>query len=319
MAEEESKYQPSSNPPLTWREARYRLRSFLAQYAAETPTTSVKKREGGQEIKFNGKFPRVIGYWLGWDLDVYIGAFGSSLIILILSSRAYKQDALAASDDTGELDDINLRLQFAGGILLFLGSLINLWLIYRRRHSNQQGSDSLKRREISRFLRELEKQEEERLTRQDNADDIDIQEHPLELAGTSLAGVYPVYRRKYRHGAKSEAGSWCRIPTLLLVKGDHIALQIGDISPASCKLIEGHRVPVQLEAGEVISLDTFQETSTLTSGKWPRGRTTLPKESDKLLALCNSMRIFEVTETPLEPFLKHPRGRFDNCRVLLAF
>lgn len=322
-------HQASSDPPLTWREARFRLRSFLAEYAAETPPTAVKKREttatsSSSVPGTDWTFPRILGYWLAWDLDIYIGAFGSSLAILCITSVALVRNGLTGDNSSettdpsqNELNQEFLRLQLRAGIFLFLGSLINLWLIQRRRHSNHQGNDSLKRREISRFLKEIEKQEEERLTRQDDSDDINIQEHPLELDGTSLAGVYPVYRRKFRYGAKSEPGSWCRIPTLLLVKGDHIALQIGDIAPTACRLVEEHNTPVRLEEGELITLETFQETSILTAGKWPRGRTTLPKDSDKLLTLCNNMRIFEVLETPLEGFLKQPRGK--SCSTSRAY
>jgi hypothetical protein len=328
---EEIQHEPTSDPPLTWREARYRLRSFLGDYASLTPPTEVKKRESIVAVHVPGTnwaYLQFFRFWLEWDLDVYIGAFGSSLAILVITWLTRNQNGLTTtSSETAESQNENNRinngdyprLQFTAGILVFLGSLINLWMIQRRRYSNNQGNDSLKRREISRFLKEIEKQEEERLTRQDGLDDdVNIQEHPLELDGTALAGVYPVYRRKFRYGGKPEAGSWCRIPTLLLVKGDHIALQVGDIAPAACKLIEVHKAPVRLEAGELITLETFQETSTLTAGKWPRGRTTLPKDSDKLLTLCNNMRIFEVLETPLEGFLKQPRGKYHYIRYWQA-
>ncbi len=300
----------SNNPPLTWREARFRLRSFLTIYASETASTTVIKRD--EHVSLQGKgwtFPLVFEKCLDWDLDIYFGAFGSSLAILVVASLAFASDGLNTPSDREGYDEGYCRLQFTAGVLIFVGSVINLWLISQRRCTNSQGNDGLKRREISRFLKEIEKQEEERLTRQDSSNDIEVQEHPLELDGTSLAGLYPVYRLKFQHGKKAEAGSWCRIPTLLLVKGDHIALQIGDIAPAACKLIEEHQIPVQVKAGEILTLGTFQETSTLTAGKWPRGRTTLPKDSDRLLTLCNNMKVFEVLETPLESFLKQPRGK----------
>jgi hypothetical protein len=245
-------------------------------------------------------------------LDVCVGSLGSALAILLLSVIYNSRNGLNVDD----FEDGHFKLQSTAGILLFLGSLINLWLIQRRRRSNHQGNDSLKRREILTFLKEIEKQEEERLTRQDGADHSDIQEHPLELDGTALAGVYPVYRRKFGFGGESKVGSWCRVPTLLLVQGDHIALQIGDVAPATCKLIEEHKIPIFLKAGEIITLKTYQETSNLAAGKWPRGRTTLPPDSDRLLTLCNNMRIFEVIETPLEAFLRQPRGKFGSTRLL---
>ena len=308
-----SSYHPSPcNPPLTWREARYRLRSFLAQYASETPPTEVKQRAPVlHEDTRNGACANLLAWWLYWDLDVYF-ATGSAFANLIIAAMSHTRGSFRSSDDArDELLDDYLQSQLTAGVLVFLGGIINLWLIGRRRHSNRRGVGSLKRREIGRFLKEIEKQEEERLRQQDCTENLNTQEHPLELDGTSLAGVYPVYRRKFRYGGKSEPGSWCRIPTLLLVKGDHIALQVGDVTPAACKLIETHRIPVQLQEGELITLATFQETSTLAAAKWPRGRTTLPKDSEKLLTLCNNMRIFEVLETPLEGFLNQSPG--ENC------
>ena len=312
---EEVRHEPSGEPALTWREARHRLRSFLTAYASETPPTVVEQRE---TVVANAPgtdwtdwtCPWIFAYWLDWDLDVYIGAFGSSLAIVTMTCLARIRNGLPTFSERDQvpLSEEYLQLQNAAGILVFLGSLINLWMIRRRRYSNSQGNDSLKRREISRFLKEIEKQEEERLTRPE-LDDFDFQEHPLELDGTALAGVYSVFRRKSHYGGETEIGSWCRIPTLLLVNGDHVALQIGDIAPADCRLIEHHHTPVRLEAGELITLETFKERSTFTDVKLPRGRTTLPKDSDKLLALCNNMRIFEVLDRPLEAFLRQSRGK----------
>jgi hypothetical protein len=314
MAEDATTPTPMTNPPLTWREARHRLRTFLLEYTKDTPPTKFVPRDVTVgTTRWN--LPKILLYWWSYDLDVFVGSLGSALAIFIISVVANSRNGLGVDD----FEDGYFKLESTAGILLFLGSLINLWLIQRRRQSNYQGNGSLKRREISTFLKEIEKQEEERLKRQDQADHTDIQEHPLGLDGTALAGVYPVYRRKFLFGEKSEAGSWCRIPTLLLVKGDHIALQIGDVAPADCKLIEEHNIPINLKAGEIITLDTFQETSNLTAGKWPRGRTTLPKDSDRLLTLCNNMRIFEVTETPLEAFLKQPRGTFGVIVLELCF
>jgi len=303
---EEFEQTATSTPPLSWREARCRLREFLTAYAADTPPTPVIQRKGTISVTTKAAgITGIMSYWWNWDLDVYVGSLGSALVILSLSAILNSRNGLNVDD----FDEGHFKLESTAGIIIFLGSLINIWLIQRRRRSIHQGNDRLKRREISTFLKEIQHQEEERLARQDEIENSNIQEHPLELNGTALAGVYPVYRRHFRNGRETDAGSWCRVPSLLLVQGDHIALQIGDVAPASCKLIEEHKVSVHLKAGEIITLNTFQETSNLTAGKWPRGRTTLPKDSDRLLTLCNNMRIFQVTETPLDAFLKQPRGK----------
>jgi hypothetical protein len=62
-------------------------------------------------------------------------------------------------------------------------------------------------------------------------------------------------------------------------------------------------------SGERITLETFGETTTSAIGKLPRGRTTLPKDSDELLALSNHIQIFVLLESPLEKFLRAPRGK----------
>jgi len=301
----------TKNPPLAWREARFRLRAFLEAYAADTPPTPVVQREGTMAMPTTtSSFVTKISWLWTYDLDMYVGSLGSAIAIISLVSIMKSRNGLR--EDTFETG--YFELQFNTGIILSLGCLINLWLVQRRRRSNHKGSETFKKREIAAFLKEIEQQEAERLSQQDTSSgDADIQERPLELDGTALAGVYPVYRRRFRHGEECHSGSWCRVPTLLLVQGDYIALQIGDVAPAACQLIdcEGDSVPsVHLKSGEIITLETFQETSNLTAGKWPRGRTTLPKDSDRLLTLCNNMKIFEMTETPLEAFLKQPQGMY---------
>lgn len=291
------------NPPLSWKEARSRLRSFLEEYIdIDTAPTPVKKRDTDQtETKTT-----FISEWLKRDLDIYIGALGASIALLIIACLTFANGGLGSSPQT--VDSRFRRSQLAAAILVVTGCIFNIWMLHRHRLSTSRGSDSLKRREISRFLREVEKHEEECL--ENPAGDSAIQESDLNLAGTSLTGVYPVYRQNYRSDGEVSGGSWSRIPTLLLVRGDNIALQIGDMAPAVCRAIEGPASAVSIESGERITLDTFSDTSISATGKLPQARTTLPKDSDDLLAVCNNMRIFVLLESPLEEFLRLPRGTF---------
>jgi len=85
--------------------------------------------------------------------------------------------------------------------------------------------------------------------------------HPR--SGTSLNDIYPVYRRSV--GAKNSnndneetscsyddcAASWSRIPSLLLVEGDYVALQIGDIVPAECVSVDEPRRSLRI--GDTLS------------------------------------------------------------------
>ena len=99
--------------------------------------------------------------------------------------------------------------------------------------------------------------------------------------------------------------SWSRIPSLLLVQGDLVALQIGDIAPADCELADPKDSVIHCRVGDAVKTSFLQDGyhSTL-----PTGRTTVPKDSELFLQLCNGMRLFRVTETPLEKFLRKPIG-----------
>lgn len=206
--------------------------------------------------------------------------------------------------------------QMAGSILIFVGCTMNIWSINRYRFSASQGTDGLKRRMIMRFLRTINVEEEHSSHRMSSSNSDDgsgssTTNNGIELAGTSLTDIYPVYRRsssssdagkEHRNGG----GSWSRIPTLLLVQGDRIALQVGDAAPCKCRVVSDGRGPSSVfEMGDKITIAKCSgENVQKMISNLPRGRTTFQAESDNLLRLCNDMRIFEVTQTPIISFLR---------------
>jgi hypothetical protein len=313
--------------PLSWKEARLILRELLKAYM-NTPVTSSKRSSSSTTLLSQQQEPEsnkrtsiqlLSSWWLEWDLDVYLGAAGASTALLVISCVAFRGQAFQASADIAIY-----RSQLSASVLLLAGSLFSIWMIHRRRYSCSQGSDSLKRREISQFLKAVEKQQDQCIDTDDEATaaaaiyNDSISENGLNLVGTSLQGIYPVYRlaNKRKDDNTLRGGSWGRIPTLLLVCGDYVALQVGDTAPADCvRLIEGinnttsSTSSLTIAAGERITSSSFGETASSTMGKLPRGRTTLPNDSDELLALCNNMRIFVLLQSPLEGFLREPRGK----------
>jgi hypothetical protein len=296
MTAENMTVETEEESPLSWKQARARLRTFLEEYMSTAPTPILKRSEEESEKK------GTLSLWLKWDLDLYIGAFGATLAIVIISGLSLS-DREHGTSILGASAEIRFyRSHLASSVLLLSGCIFNIWVIARRRYSCSQGSDSLKRREISKFLRAIERQEE------DCVHDT-FSEEGLNLAGTSLTDIYPVYRLRQSKDHRILGGSWTRIPTLLLVCGDHIALQTGDIAPAKCRVVEGPMASSTVATGERITLETFGETTTSAIGKLPRGRTTLPKDSDELLALSNHIQIFVLLESPLEKFLRAPRGK----------
>ena len=243
----------------------------------------------------------ILSKFVRWNIDLYVGALGSSTVVLVTTCIT-----IAENDVGKSFERQYLRSQLAASVLLVLACFFNVWIVRRRSFSDSRGIDSSKRREISHFLKALEK----------NEDDCIVDEMPdtvagssLRLVGTSLTDIYPVYRLREAKDGTHLGGLWSRIPSLLLIRGDYVALQVGDIAPAACRPVaEGDMTHINIAGGERISLSSFGETSASILSTLPRGRSTLKKDSDELHTLCNSMRVFKLLETPLRSFLREPRG-----------
>ena len=262
-----------------------------------SPTPLIKKAYDDTPIRP----PSIVDKLLEWDLDLH-GAILASTAILVIAALAYSDEDAFGTD--GTVDARIHRSELAGAILLLMGCLFNIWVVSRRRYSSSRGTDSLKRREIAKFLKAMDRLEED--TEYDNPGM--PSEDTIDLVGTSLTDIYPVFRVREASDGKTTRGSWARIPTLLLVEGDHIALQVGDIAPTTC--ISIGTSAVKINAGERLTLEAFGETPESVLGTLPKGRTTLPKESAAFLKLCNHTEIFRLLESPLKGFLVEPRGKY---------
>jgi hypothetical protein len=268
-----------------------------------------------------------LSIWQKWDLDI-LGALIVSVAILVIAILSFTS---VIPGDGKDVNDFS-RSQLVGAVAIFSGSIVNIWLVARYRYSASHGTESLKRRMVSRFLKELQEQEgrcssSNRKATSDKSVPFESisqllnepDNNNIDLVGTSLTDVYPVYRLmdsgvvNDRHDDEFQVrtckGSWCRVPTLLLVEGDRIALQIGDSAPAKCRVVEGGKSMTIFESGQEIGLDgSSGESVGSLMGKLSKGRTTLSShDSDGLMRLCNNVRIFEVLETPLESFLREPK------------
>eukprot|EP00956_Cyclotella_meneghiniana_P018433 scaffold30656_cov62-Cyclotella_meneghiniana.AAC.9 len=123
----------------------------------------------------------------------------------------------------------------------------------------------------------------------------------------------------------NKSGQWHRIPSLLLVRGDHIALKVGDTSPAKCTSLpqetgkgkdkNNNSSPIIVQAGERLSMETLGTDAKLLSRTGNKSTVTLKSEED-LLTLANGVQVFELLETPLESFLS--KDTFDIMHLRLA-
>jgi len=329
---------------LKWKRARSTLRELLLEYL-DGPSPRIEftiSTSAGQYGTGKTKFPNsLLESWLENDLDLYCGALFLSFGLLILACFAFisTEDDIDDAKGSGSFlkafaEDSIYYSQLAASTLLTTSSFAGIWIVRRRQFACLRDVDNVKRREIKRFLKSMGQSPADtgaanttsasytgdqqscnrpyhEVSRSIRCDSSTSASPPFfnvdtaKLPGTSLTDIYPVYRL-YSDGGQ---GSWSRVPTLLLVKGDHVALQVGDIAPAQCRILNdgGYAAAggYEVAGGDRITSESFGIQQT---GPLPKGRTLLPRGSQRLLDLCNRLRIFVLLESPLDEYLRRPLG-----------
>jgi hypothetical protein len=309
--------------PLSWSEARRRLRTCLELYLKEKPSQRHDYPIAVTTIKQTW-WIELLRWWVQHDFDVYFGSLPLAMGLLAINCVAYFNRSISIG--SGLLrPSANLSVyavQVAAGTLLLTGSIISLILLQRRRYLSMNDADSVKHREIEKYLRCIDsictksKSQEEGgttgSTKQNEAEGLDT---PLDVIGTALKGSYPVCRlQKNTQGVYFAA--WTRLPSLLLVHDDLIALQVGDIAPARCISVDAIKSTtpsplVTLLPGQAITLGCIRQDVTGVLNALPRGRTTLFEGSNDILTVCNKMQLFRIQDAPLNEFLRRQVGKCD--------
>jgi hypothetical protein len=315
--------------PLSWSEARARLRELLEKYLSEPSLSSQKvniqagSTDATAAITSATTTPEkpFLSWWILKDLDLYAGSLPLSIALFILASVS-----LHGNSGLSPAASLSIyRGELAASVLLVTGSVVSLWMVRRRRFLTNNDGENAKRREILRFLRTV-------AASSDNKGDKDSVGNSaasamgfgdsvmgVSVSGTALTDIYPVYRHS---GSDDHAlASWARIPSLLLVAGDYIALQVGDIAPASCAIVDP-TPPTKVStiaSGDRIELSSFGDTLASVMNQLPRGRSTLPMDSDHLLTLCNKMRVFRVQKAPLDDFIHRSQGKNTDKNTSYVF
>jgi hypothetical protein len=293
----DSKSIPESEP-LSWEEARSRLRKLLENYISDPPPP---RRASDEEENASGE--SLLSWWISRDFDLYFGALALSICLLVLScfSLSARSGGAGYSFLQPTASKFIYRAEMVAALLLVAGSYASLWMVRRRRFLGLNDSNNSKRRDILRFLRALSSYPEESGSIGSRSAQSD---QTIRFNGTSLNDIYPVCRKS---SAVDAIPVWTRIPSLLLVHGDYIALQIGDTAPANCGMV-GSGAQVRVNVGDHMSLELLTQTAIEAMGDLPRGRTTLPPGSDHLLTLCNKKCIFLVLDAPIQDFINRPPG-----------
>ena len=286
---------------LSWPDARLRLRQVLEKFLEDPPPSTTTKIDNHADHKSLS--------WLSWiverNIDLYCGSTliaAALLCVTCLSLVDSEEDRdLFKSNASGEV----YRFDLVASCILMIGALLSLWLVRRSISLRRSDRDIAKKRDVLRFLKTTKhssRHEEDLAMKVDELPD---------LSGTALTDIYPVYR--YLDSRPDAIAQWTRIPSLLLVEGDIIALQIGDMVPANSCFVE---LPsIQLKRGDRLTLESFGELEGDVLAELPTGRTTISPQSEHLLTLCNRIRLVRVLETPVIEFLRRPAVEYKSSQA----
>jgi hypothetical protein len=296
----------SPGVPLSWFEARSRLKKVLEEYISEPPVQSRERRQPNpQNIS---RLERTLEWWLDCDMDLYLGS-------LLFSAMFFLQCMISlfrSKMENGGLYFTSTSL-LSASIIFLLTSIISWRLLQRRRRSREEDGEVAKmRRLVSSFIHFLKSNEEKQNYQ-------DFRAESIKLSGTSLTDIFSVYR--YSNVSESRiGGEWHRIPSLLLVDGDFISLQTGDRAPADCKLVSGIKFgsSTTTEAGMKSTFNRLVRAGETIQGPdqqhfirnpmFPPGKTTVSAVSRKLLPLCSGTKAYVVQKTPIDKFLRRAHG-----------
>ena len=308
---------PNSNSTtfrhLTWKEARIKLRQTVECHLESRPS----KYYSQQCSKGKSNWAFLQHFDLGFALF-------ASLVLFLLALLSYlERTAKFTGRLSPEADAYVYVTEITGSILAVSAASTSLLVVWaRRRASGCNRHVGVRRalRSFSSFLKSEEQCEKGASANATGTSSPKHDQHGAEISnridlssGTTLTDIYPVYR----------SNQWHQVPSLLLVEGDVIAMQVGDTSPAlleeilprSSRSLQQQSAQVIVQADEKITPETYSGSElSQPDGKQrakdegsipslPKGKLIRSPDSKDLLQLCNDLRIFQIKETPLKRFL----------------
>lgn len=313
--------------PLTWNETRFRLIHTMEQWKSERKKQ--QQRQQQQCIDVANSTSRSQTTKRGWrsklllsvdDPDIVLLAIPLSLLFTIL------QFILPYYSETTTIPFT--KMQRAAAVLFLISSLTSAWITRRRRRVSRYTDRSIERRRcVSAFLEGMksssgsprqvivgksscesqnkfgksnnESQHHSRSrhsSQQQIRDDFAAFNNIDTVPRKNVEDVYSTYRLidddpQEGTAGDQRQGQWHRIPSLLLAKGDFVALKVGDTAPAKCTPVrvcnhgdanEGGAARNVIEAGERLAIDSLSPSA---------------RESLGLDKLPASLASFESTST----------------------
>lgn len=339
---------PTIAEPLSWREARLRMRYVLKMYMESSRNDNTVSSNTQNVAASEPVHMKIVNFWFSRNFDSYFGSILISLILMVLSAILYVKELQESDKDDILIDDQVISKkklylsQMVASLLLLFGSLMSVVAIHRRRQTSMRGIETKKRNIIASFLPVLDEMLE------GNYDPLNAVE---DVKGTSLTDIYPVYRLS----SDGKGGHWHKVPSLLLVEGDFVALQIDDIAPADCKVVTGSKIghsvagvnkmksapnlkalanvspsstehhigrePIIVKEGERIAPPEKATSDARTNIQtcdplFVAGKSKLQSNSRKLLHLTNNSKVYQLLDTPISQYLRKSPGKPKEMWIL---
>ena len=347
--------QVTNQSPLSWADARDRLRCKLEQWKEERKqlrrsSSSAIDIDPNEEDDQDDKNEDLVFSWKSLeDPDLLLVTIPLAALLTILSFVL--PVIQKPQEEQPQVDAKFIKRQQAVAILLLGSSLCSTWITKRRRKVSRETDRSIERRRcVSSFLDGMKKRHNESGC-DDDCSDADLRKDDLDSYNTSnhvnsmermlvndvgtiprknVEDVHSTYRICSDSNNKGK-GQWHRIPTLLLVEGDFIALKVGDTVPAKCRPLSSLDDGI-VEAGERLTLQSLPQrtkqsfvshdatTSKAAKGEGsllPLGRHSVRYHSNELLLLANGVRIFVLLETPIDLFLRKEQKATNRTPAVL--
>ena len=354
-----SNYLPSTAEPLSWHDARSVMREVLNRYMDSSHSNDDHDENESERQSAISLLQKIDIFWFGYNLDCYLGSILVSMALLVLSTILYIQERNAQKNSIGIISEesvVKRRLyvsHITASVLLLFSSILSVWLVHRRRLTSVRGAETKKRNTIASFLPLLD----EMLSHSKGSTSVLPMGHEdlMEiLPGSSLTDIYPVYRLSSEGDGKE--GQWHKVPSLLIVEGDFIALQLGDIAPVDCKLATGSKMgttqssslkimsapnlkamgaavgsqrapklpkePFVIKAGDRVELPKNSRAENKPNMQvcdplFLPGKSKLTENSRKLSHLTNRAKVFQVLESPIARYLRKSLGTFCSRFMVL--
>jgi hypothetical protein len=181
-------WENSECDPLSWHEARFRLRQTLEQYLKEDISRPASTNHSA--MRTNSR--PFLSNWIRFDLDLYAGSLLLSLTFFVVSCVSWldRSGTTSLGGFTTQVSTNVCTAQLVASAILLVAAAVSLWVVRSRHRLWLNDSQNAKRRTIRTFLRKID-----RCRNTEDKHEMSEAWRQMNLHGTSLTDSYVSFPR----------------------------------------------------------------------------------------------------------------------------